>query len=67
MREQDIERNLTRQVKQLGGLCLKFVSPGTAGVPDRLIILPSGRVVFFFVLLYKWFVHLKFELHYFCA
>ena len=46
MREQDIERNLTRQVKQLGGLCLKFVSPGTAGVPDRLIVLPSGRVVF---------------------
>ncbi|WP_367576282.1 VRR-NUC domain-containing protein [Shouchella lonarensis] len=25
---------------------MKFVSPGTAGVPDRLVILPAGRIVF---------------------
>lgn len=26
-------------------MCLKFVSPSTAGVPDRIIITPDGRVV----------------------
>ncbi len=29
-----------------GGLCLKFVSPGTAGVPDRIVLLPEGRLGF---------------------
>lgn len=33
------------KVEQLGGLCWKFTSPGTAGVPDR-IILYDGRVYF---------------------
>lgn len=46
MGEKEIERHLTQRIKELGGLCMKFVSPGTSGVPDRLIILPTGRVVF---------------------
>lgn len=33
-------------VEQLGGLCLKWVCPGWAGVPDRIILLPGGRVMF---------------------
>lgn len=30
----------------MGGLAYKFVSPGSVGVPDRLVVLPGGRVVF---------------------
>ena len=46
MKESAIEARLVRMVRELGGLCFKFVSPGNPGVPDRLIILPGGRVVF---------------------
>ena len=46
MRESQIENYLKREVEKLGGLCLKFVSPGNKGVPDRIIILPNGQVIF---------------------
>ncbi len=46
MKESTIEARLVREVKNLGGLCYKFISPGAPGVPDRIIILPGGRVVF---------------------
>lgn len=46
MKERDIEIYLRDQIKQLGGVAYKFVSPGNAGVPDRLVLLPRGRVVF---------------------
>ena len=46
MREQEIEQKLVRTVRQMGGLAPKFTSPGMAGVPDRLILLPGGRVFF---------------------
>ncbi len=46
MLEKEIERHLIRGVKRMGGLCFKFVSPGTAGVPDRIILTKSGRVIF---------------------
>ena len=36
MIERDVERTLIRAVRKGGGLCLKFVSPGWAGAPDRL-------------------------------
>ena len=45
-KESAIERYLVRKVKEHGGLCYKFVSPGNPGVPDRLVILPDGRVIF---------------------
>lgn len=45
-KESSIERYLVRKVKEHGGLCYKFVSPGNPGVPDRLVILPDGRVIF---------------------
>ncbi len=32
--------------KKNGGLAWKFVSPGTAGVPDRIVLLPDGKVGF---------------------
>lgn len=46
MDEKRIERRLVEGVQKAGGLCLKFVSPGRVGVPDRVIISPAGRVVF---------------------
>jgi len=44
--ERDIERALVGTVKRQGGLCLKWVCPGWSGVPDRIILLPGGRVLF---------------------
>lgn len=46
MMEKEIEPKLTRAVKERGGLCRKFTSPGTAGVPDRLVLLPMGKIAF---------------------
>lgn len=46
MKESKIEAKLVRMVRDRGGLCYKFVSPGNPGVPDRLIVLPGGRVIF---------------------
>lgn len=46
MREKDIEKRLTLEVKKRGGLALKFVSPSMAGVPDRIIIMEGGRIAF---------------------
>lgn len=45
MLESAIEKYLKRYVEKLGGLCWKFVSPGTDGVPDRIVLL-NGRVIF---------------------
>ena len=44
--EKDIEKALGRKVGKRGGLCLKWVCPGWAGVPDRIVLLPGGRVAF---------------------
>jgi hypothetical protein len=46
MREKDIESHLQKKVKAIGGIAYKFESPGNAGVPDRLVLLPGGRIVF---------------------
>ena len=46
MRESSIESYLVRKVKEHGGLCYKFVSPGNPGVPDRIIITPTGKTVY---------------------
>ncbi len=37
MKESQIEKYITKKVTAIGGMCFKFVSPGKAGVPDRLI------------------------------
>lgn len=41
-----MEGALVAATKAAGGRCWKLVSPGTAGVPDRLVLLPGGRVGF---------------------
>ena len=42
----NIERHLVESVKKLGWLCYKFVSPGSQGVPDCIIITAQGRIIF---------------------
>nr|DAV16797.1 MAG TPA: Nuclease [Caudoviricetes sp.] len=46
MREKIIEQKLVTAVKNHGGICPKFVSPGFDGMPDRLLLLPHGRFAF---------------------
>jgi len=46
MSERAVERSLVKSVKSAGGVCLKWVSPGCVGVPDRIVLLPGGRLVF---------------------
>lgn len=46
MREKLIEQKLVQAVHRMGGLAPKFISPGWAGVPDRLVLLPGGRLAF---------------------
>lgn len=44
--EKDIEAKLVREIKKIGGRAYKFISPGTRGVPDRIVILPGGKIIF---------------------
>lgn len=46
MLERDVERALVRRVKSLGGMCEKFTSPGARSVPDRIVTMPGGKVIF---------------------
>lgn len=47
MLESTVEKRLCKKVKnELHGLALKFVSPGFSGVPDRIVLLPGGRIYF---------------------
>ena len=46
MREKTVEQKLVAAVRYMGGIAPKFVSPGLDGVPDRLILLPGGRIGF---------------------
>ena len=46
IRERDVERALVAQVRKTGGMCLKFVSPGWSGAPDRICLFPGGKMAF---------------------
>lgn len=46
MREKETERKLVRAVEAVGGICPKFVSPGMDGMPDRMILMPGGKIGF---------------------
>ena len=46
MLERNIESALQRRVKQAGGISYKLVCPSHTGMPDRLIVFPTGRVSF---------------------
>lgn len=44
--EAKIEEKLVKAVKKAGGLCLKLVSPGYVGVPDRIVLVAIGKIGF---------------------
>ncbi len=46
MLEEDVENALVRRVKKLGGTAEKFTSPGRRSVPDRLVTMPDGSIIF---------------------
>lgn len=46
MLEREVEKALVHQVRKAGGIAPKLTSPANAGMPDRLIILPQGKVCF---------------------
>ena len=51
MLESEVEKKLCEKVKkELKGRAFKFVSPGFNGVPDRIVLVPMGRI---------WFVETK--------
>lgn len=50
MTEKAFELKLKKEVEKFGGLCLKLQTPGFTGIPDRLVLLPGGKV---------WFVEVK--------
>ena len=44
--EKEIEQKLRKRIEAAGGKCLKWVCPGWSGVPDRIVLLPRGRIFF---------------------
>lgn len=46
MLESTIEKALVRGIREAGGWAIKLTSPGNSGVPDRLVLMPGGRVIF---------------------
>jgi hypothetical protein len=50
MRESALESALRLRVKELGGKCYKWTSPGNRFVPDDIVCMPIGRL---------WFVEVK--------
>ena len=46
MLEKKIEERLRKKAKEAGGLAAKWVSPSMSGVPDRIVFLPGGRIIF---------------------
>ena len=48
MLESTLEKRLKREVEKsvLGAVCMKWVCPGYSGVPDRIILLPGGKIIF---------------------
>lgn len=46
MREKEIEQKLVRAVKNMGGIAPKLLCPGFDGMPDRIVLLPGGRIAF---------------------
>jgi hypothetical protein len=46
MLEKKIEERLRKKAKEAGGLAAKWVSPSMSGVPDRIVFLPGGKIIF---------------------
>lgn len=50
MTEKAIEKKLREKIKKLGGLAIKFFALSFTGFPDRIVLMPGGRI---------WFVETK--------
>jgi len=46
MREKALERKLSKAIKAAGGIAPKLICPGFDGMPDRLVLLPEGKIAF---------------------
>ena len=46
MLEKDVETKLVQMARMMCGQAWKFISPGMAGVPDRIILIPGGKMAF---------------------
>ena len=46
MGEKLLEAKLRDKIKKLGGLALKFYCMSFTGMPDRLVLMPGGRIYF---------------------
>lgn len=46
MREKTVEQKLIAAVKEMEGICPKWVSPGFDGMPDRIVLLPGAKIAF---------------------
>ena len=46
MLESSLEQRMKTVVEAKGGMFLKWTSPGFTGVPDRIALLPGGRILF---------------------
>lgn len=46
MIEKDVESFLRKRVEHLGGRCIKMPAVYEEGIPDRLVIIPEGRIAF---------------------
>lgn len=44
--EKTLEKRFVKKIKEKGGIAYKFSSPGCVGVPDRLVLMPGGRICF---------------------
>lgn len=46
MLESRVENYLKKKVEKIGGKAFKWVPVGVVGVPDRMVLLPGGKVIF---------------------
>lgn len=46
MQEARIESYFKNQIEKIGGKAFKLTSPGTTGLPDRMVLLPEGKIIF---------------------
>ena len=46
MEEKEIERKFVKEIKLMGGMAFKFSPMGYDGMPDRLVLIPGGRIAF---------------------
>lgn len=44
--EKVLEKKLVREVRKVAGWCIKLLPNFVSGIPDRMCLLPHGRIIF---------------------